>query len=286
MSGSTGQGGGLTGSEVLAAGLRVLRDAGIPEAAGDARRLLAFALGLEAGRLTLVLPDPVEPGSAEAFKALIARRANREPVTHLVGVRSFWGRDFLVTKEVLDPRPETEMLVAVALEDPFARLLDLGTGSGCLLVTLLAERPHSSGVGTDVSHAALQVAGRNAARHGVADRATFLRSDWFGNVQGRFDLIVSNPPYIAASEMTTLEPEVRDWEPRLALTDEADGLDAYRVIVAEALPHLSPGGRLLLEHGPTQADAIADLGQAHGFPPPEHRQDFDGRRRACLFRVP
>jgi release factor glutamine methyltransferase len=276
----------MTGSEALARGVRLLREAGVPDAAGDARRLLARALGVEPGRLTLVLPEPILQDRSEAYEALIARRAKREPVSHLLESRLFWGREFLVTGDVLDPRPETELLVAAALEEPFARVLDLGTGSGCLLVTLLAERPKAVGQGLDLSVPALEVAQANAERHGVGKRATLARSDWFKAAEGSFDLIVSNPPYIAAGEMTSLEPEVRDWEPRLALTDEGDGLEAYRAILTGARRYMAPDARLLLEHGPTQAEAIAAIGQAQGFAAPEHRRDLDGRMRAVLFRAP
>jgi release factor glutamine methyltransferase len=191
-----------------------------------------------------------------------------------------------VTSDVLDPRPETETLVAAALEEPFVRVLDLGLGSGCILLTLLAERPGATGLGVDLSPAALEVAGRNAVRIGVSDRATLALSNWFQNVDGLFDLIVSNPPYIALAEMPGLQPEVRDWEPRLALTDEGDGLGAYRAILAGAASHLAPQGRLMVEIGPTQAEAVAEIGAAHGFAPPEVRRDLDGRARVCLFRVP
>ena len=276
----------MTGSEVLVRGVRLLREAGVPEAAGDARRLLAHALGVAPGRLTVVLPDPLADGIAETYEDLLRRRTKREPVSHLVGIRSFWSRDFLVTSAVLDPRPETELLVAVALEEPFSRVLDLGTGSGCLLVTLLAERSNATGQGLDLSPAATEVARANALRHGVADRAEFAPSDWFAAASGRYDLIVSNPPYIAAEEMPGLEPEVRDWEPRLALTDEGDGLEAYRAILSEARAYLAPGGRLAVEHGPTQARAIADIGMGQGFAAPEHRRDMDGRDRVCVFRAP
>jgi release factor glutamine methyltransferase len=153
-------------------------------------------------------------------------------------------------------------------------------------VTLLAERPAATGQGLDLSPAAIEVARANALRHGVADRAEFVSSNWFTAAQGRYDLIVSNPPYIAAEEMPGLEPEVRDWEPRLALTDEADGLEAYRAILSEARAYLTPGGRLALEHGPTQARAIAAIGMGHGFAAPEHRRDMDGRDRVCVFRAP
>jgi release factor glutamine methyltransferase len=276
----------LTGAEALAAGVRRLRAAGIPEAAGDARRLLAHALGVGAGRLTPVLPEAMSRAASELYDALLARRERREPVSHLLGARGFWGRDFLVTPDVLDPRPETEVLVAVALREPFRRVLDLGTGSGCILVTLLAERPGAEGVGLDLSEAALAVARRNAARHGVSERAGFAQADWFGGLRDARDLIVSNPPYVAAGELAGLEPEVRDWEPRLALTDGGDGLGAYRAILAEAPHALAPKGRLLLEIGPAQAAAPAAIGRSHGWAAPEVALDLDGRDRVLLFRAP
>jgi release factor glutamine methyltransferase len=271
---------------MLAQGVRLLREAGVPEAAGDARRLLAYALGVEVGRLTLALPEPTNSSVAEVYSALLARRSKREPVSHLTGLRSFWGRDFLVTNAVLDPRPETEILVAAAIEEPFGRVLDLGTGSGCILVTLLAERPEATGLGLDRSEPAVEIARANAIRHRVMERASFALSDWFAAAEGSFELIVSNPPYIAASEMAALEPEVRDWEPRLALTDEGDGLGPYHAILAGALPHMAPRGRIILEHGPGQSEPIAAIGQAAGFAPPEVRHDLDGRARACVFRAP
>lgn len=276
----------MTGAEALARGARMLRDAGVPDAAQDARRLLAQALEVSPGRLTLVLGDPITSAQIQVYEALLARRAKREPVSHLLGHRAFWGRDFEVSGDVLDPRPETEILVSTALESSFERVLDLGTGSGCILLTLLADRPGATGLGLDLSSAALAVARRNAVRLGVADRVGLAQSDWFEKAEGAFDLIVSNPPYIAADEMPGLEPEVRDWEPRLALTDEGDGLGAYRAILAGALRHLRPHGRLMVEIGPTQADAVAAIAAGHGFAPPEVRRDFDGRARVCLFRVP
>jgi release factor glutamine methyltransferase len=263
----------------------MLRDAGVPDAAQDARRLLARALDVPPGRLTLVQGDAVFPSKLEAYETLLARRAKREPVSHLLGFRAFWGRDFEVSGDVLDPRPETEILIAAALEVSFERVLDLGTGSGCILLTLLAERPAATGLGLDLSPAALEVARRNAVRLGVADRASLMLSNWFERAEGAFDLIVSNPPYIAADEMPGLEPEVRDWEPRLALTDEGDGLNAYRAILASAARHLGPLGRLMVEIGPTQAEAVAAIGAEHGFAPAEVRRDFDGRARVCLFGV-
>ena len=244
-----------------------LTAAGVPDPARDLRRLEAAA------------PD------AATLARWVARRARREPVSHILGRRAFWTLEFEVGADVLDPRPETETLVAAALEAmlPDARILDLGTGSGCVLISLLHERPSATGVGTDLSEPALAVATRNAQRAGVAARAAFRHADWFAglanDMAGKFDLIVSNPPYIAEAEMDDLSPEVRLWEPRLALTPGGDGLDAYRAIAAGAARHLRPGGRILLEIGPTQAQAVGDLLRSAGFQDIHVRPDLDGRDR-------
>jgi release factor glutamine methyltransferase len=276
----------VTGAEALRAAAARLAEAGVEGAGRDARRLLAHALGLAPDVLAGRLSDPLPDGPAAVFDALVARRSAREPVSHLTGVRAFWGRDFRVTRDVLDPRPETETLVGLALAEPFSRVLDLGTGSGCILVTLLAERPGAGGVGTDVSPEALLVAGENAAAHGVADRLVLPLSDWFGDIGGRFDLIVSNPPYIAAGEMPGLAPEVRDHEPHLALTDGGDGLAAYRAIAAGARDHLTPGGRVLVEIGPTQGAAVFRLFEAGGLERVAIHPDLDERDRVVSARRP
>ena len=275
-----------TGSETLREGTRLLTEAGVPEAAGDARRLFAHALGLEPGRLTLSLPEPVPEAARDLYGQLIERRAAREPVSHLIGRRSFYGRDFTVTPDVLDPRPETEILVEAALARPFETVLDLGTGSGCILLTLLAEMPGTRGLGTDISEAALEIARLNAQILGVGPRARLLLADWCAGIPGAFDLIVSNPPYIAAAEMGALDPEVRDWEPRLALTDEGDGLGAYRAILAGAGALLVPGGRLLLEVGAGQAQDVAALARDEGFDGVTAITDLDGRPRVVTAETP
>ncbi|MFN3645836.1 MAG: peptide chain release factor N(5)-glutamine methyltransferase [Gemmobacter sp.] len=263
-----------------------LTAAGVPDAPRDARLLLAHARGLPPDRLTLRMADPLVPEALARFEALVAARARRAPVSHLTGQRLFWGRRFAVTPDVLDPRPETEALVALALAEPFSRVLDLGTGSGCILLSLLADRPGATGLGVDVSPAALQVAQRNARALGLGGRAAFRCSDWCADVAGQFDLIVSNPPYIALAEMPGLSPEVRDHEPHLALTDGADGLAAYRRIAAQAPGHLAPGGRLLLEIGPTQGAAVAGLMRDAGLAGVSVRPDLDGRDRVVLARAP
>lgn len=221
-----------------------------------------------------------------AFADLVAQRCARVPLSHLLGYRDFYKHRFSVTADVLDPRPDTEVLIEVALGAPFQTVLDLGTGSGCILLSLLAERSAVQGVGGDVSEAALAVAGRNAEALGVADRATLITSDWYAAVTGTFDLIVSNPPYIAADEMAALQPEVRNHEPRMALTDEADGLSCYRAIVAGAPDHLTPGGRVAVEIGPTQAAAVTEMMADHGFVGITVTLDLDGRDRVVSAHFP
>lgn len=274
---------GLTGAQAVYAATRALAAAGIADPGRDARRLFSHALGIEPGRLTLVLPDPLEATAQASFDALIARRALREPVSHLTGTRAFYGRDFIVNGAVLDPRPETETLIEAALSLPFKRVLDLGTGSGCILLTLLAETPGSTGLGIDISAAACAVAAQNASALGLDQRAQFQLGNWHAGPLGDYDLIVANPPYIAVSEMAGLEPEVRDWEPRMALTDGADGLDAYRAILAGAGNVLAPEGRILLEIGPTQAGAVTAIAQLNGFHLSGVVKDMDGRDRVVVL---
>ena len=263
----------------LALATDILNKAGIAGAARDARRIMAAALNVGADRITIMAQDELDAGAEAAFLAAIQMRAEGHPVSHLVGGRLFYDRWFKVTPDVLDPRPETEELVAEALRAPFANVLDLGTGSGAIILTLLAERPQAVGVATDLSQAALRVAAENASALGLADRVHFEISDWFTAVGDEFDLIVSNPPYIAADEMDALQPEVRLYEPRMALTDEADGLTAYRKITAGAPDHLRTRGQLLLEIGPTQGAAVAAMMQKAGLVGVKVIPDLDGRDR-------
>lgn len=268
-----------TGSVLLAKGVRQLNDAGVPDAPRDARRLLAHAVGVEAGRLTLILPEPVTQEAEARFAALLQRRAGREPVSHLLGYREFYGRRFEVTRNVLDPRPETEILIEVALQDAFASVIDLGTGSGCILLTLLAEMPEARGVGTDLSEDACRVAEDNMHALDLGERAAILRTSWADGIEGQVDLVVSNPPYIGLDEMDGLSPEVHDHEPHMALTDGGDGLSAYREISQQAAGLLRVGGRLIVEIGPTQATAVAQMFADNGFEKVRVIQDLDGRDR-------
>ena len=276
----------MTGAEALRAAIPRLRAAGIDDAARDARLLLAHAMPVPADRLTLHLSDPLSAEAAARYDMLLSARCARQPVSQIIGQRLFWGRRFLVTPDVLDPRPETETLVAEALTHPFDRVLDLGTGSGCIVLTLLAERPAARGLGIDLSAAALSVAAQNRDRLGLTQRADLAQGNWFGPVNGRFDLIVSNPPYIAADEMAGLAADVRDWEPHLALTPGGDGLDAYRAICAGAPGHLQPGGRVLLEIGPTQAAALEAMLVQAGLSGGRVIRDLEGRDRVVAAQMP
>ncbi|WP_278921837.1 MULTISPECIES: peptide chain release factor N(5)-glutamine methyltransferase [Pseudophaeobacter] len=268
-----------TAAQAMAAAAARLRAAGVEDPARDARILLAHAARIEASRVTLIAPEELSPEVADRYEQLIALRAVRVPVSHLIGEREFYGRRFKVSKDVLDPRPETETLIEVALSQPFERVLDLGLGSGCILVTLLAENPRASGLGVDLSEAACLQASANAVLHRVEARIDIQQSDWFANVSGEFDLITANPPYIALDEMAGLSPEVRGHEPDMALTDGGDGLGAYRAIAARVMAHLRPGGRLCLEIGPTQGQAVVKLLQDAGLVDLRILPDLDGRDR-------
>jgi release factor glutamine methyltransferase len=269
-------------ADAIAGAVARLRATDVTTPERDARHLVAFAAGIPLDRLTLHLREPF---TAEApLEAALNAREARRPVSQIVGRRLFYGRDFNVTEDVLDPRPETETLVAAALDRPFNRVLDLGTGTGCILLTLLAENGSATGLGIDVSQSALRVAEGNAASLGVS--AAFRLSDWYSAVPERFDLIVSNPPYIAAHEMAELAPETRLWEPHLALTDGADGLSAYRVIAAGASAHLEPGGRVLVETGAgDHAMRVAEIFAAFGLEDVRFGHDLDGRERIVLAHV-
>ena len=269
----------LTVAALLRRGITELAAAGTDGAPGDARRLLAHALGIGADRLTLILPDSVPPEAAARFAEYVRDRAARRPVSRIIGRRHFYGRDFRITDAVLDPRPETETLVALALEQSFERVLDLGTGSGCILLTILAERAAARGIGTDLSPAALKVAAANAAEIGLDERVEWSQSDWWQGATGRFDLIVSNPPYIAAGEMEHLAPEVALHDPGLALSPGGDGLSAYRTIAEGARHHLIPGGRLLVEIGWQQGAAVTAIFRSAGLEQVRVHPDLDGKDR-------
>ncbi len=229
-------------SEARALAAARLRAAGVDGAARDADRILAAVLRIEPGRMRLADDRDLTPAESAHLHDGITARAARQPVAQIVGFRDFYAHRFRVTRDTLDPRPETETLVQAVLALPWRSVLDMGTGTGAILISLLAARPGATGTGTDISDGALDVARGNARLIGVT--ADFRRADWYDGIPDRFDLIVSNPPYIAADEMASLSPDVREWEPHSALTDGADGLTAYRAIAAGARAHLTPGGHV------------------------------------------
>jgi len=252
----------------------------------DAEVLLAYALECDRLRLYVEYEKPVEEPDRARFRALVQRRADeRIPVALLTGTREFWSLSFEVTPDVLVPRPETETLVTVALErlpdaEAELRVLDVGTGSGAVALALATERPKARVVATDLSGAALAVAGRNAERLGLADRVAFAEGDLFEPLAGeRFDLVISNPPYIGRGEADSLAPELRH-EPESALYAGADGLEVLRRLVAEASDHLEAGGVLALEIDPRQAPALLQLCTDAGLRDVRVHRDLAGRERA------
>jgi len=280
--------------EAAALGRRRLADAGIESAALDADLLLATTLGLERERLVLERDRRLKAGDIYTYTGLLARRAQREPLAHLTGRREFYSLDFTVSADALIPRPDSETLIAAALGhlDPAEqawRILDLGTGSGCLLLSLLHALPDAQGVGTDVSPAALDVARRNAAALGLSDRAEFLEGDWTAPVAdepgaARFDLVICNPPYIPSGELAGLMPEVSTFEPQIALDGGADGLDAYRRLAREVPRVAASGGLVILELGADQAGPVQELLAAQGLDVLETHADLEGRARALCAR--
>ncbi len=261
---------------------------GIETAALDARLLLQFATDMRREEI-VAEPDLIlTPDLAARFWSFVERRCAFEPVSRILGSREFYGREFQVTPAVLDPRADTETLIAAAL--PLARgkcrILDLGTGSGAIIATLLAERPEALGVASDVSEAALGVARVNAEAQGVSGRLTLLRADWFDGIEGQFDLIVSNPPYIASAEIAGLAVDVRDFDPLGALDGGADGLAAYRRIAAGASGHLVPKGQVLVELGAGQEADVRQLFEAAGFGFKGQAFDLGGHVRCLTFGLP
>lgn len=273
----------MTRSQLLQQAVATLDAAGVSDPARDARILLRAASGLDAASFAAGLTDAVPPAEAQRFQSLTEARRRRQPVSQILGKRAFWGRDFLVTPAVLDPRPETETLIAAALDgaEP-ERILDLGTGSGAILVTLLAEWPNATGLGVDISQPALSVAARNARAHGVVDRVEFRISDWFSDVDGRFDLILCNPPYIAASALAGLAPEVLEWEPRDALTPGEDALSVYRQLSCNLELYMTKRGRTLFELGADQAESVEGIYSKINGWRSFLKEDLDDRPR-CLI---
>ncbi len=265
----------------------LLGAAGVEVPRRDARLLLAEALG---GRPDLVTGYPerlLEPGQASRFQALVGRRVAREPVSRILGRREFWSLDLRLSPDVLDPRPESETLVEAVLgriDDRKAplRILDLGTGSGCLLLALLSELPKARGLGVDISSAALAVARENAGHLGLASRAVFQKGDWAQGLAGSWQAIVSNPPYIIEAEIADLAPEVARYDPKLALAGGPDGLAAYRRLAPQVARLVAPDGVVALEVGAGQAGEVGRLLEAASLAGVDCLRDLAGQERCVL----
>ncbi|HWA49535.1 MAG TPA: peptide chain release factor N(5)-glutamine methyltransferase [Dongiaceae bacterium] len=254
------------GAALREAGQR-LAAAGVEDAPRDARLLLQAASGLSMATLVAFPERDLEAGVLARFHELLARRERREPMAQILGVREFWSLRFRVTADTLDPRPDSETLVQAVLDhvpDRAAslRLVDFGTGTGCLLLALLHELPNATGLGIDRSEPALAVAAQNSRNLGLDARATFRQANWDDGVAPFFDIVISNPPYIERDAIAGLQPEVARFEPHLALDGGADGLDAYRKLLPAAARLLRPGGLAAFEVGAGQADSVAAIGTA------------------------
>lgn len=276
-----------TVGEFLAEGAGRLAAAGVPDPRREARLLLAHVLGVDPIAVTGYPERPVADGAA--YDRLIARRADREPLSHLTGRREFWSLDLEVTPATLDPRPDSETVVEAALAafpDPGARIniLDLGTGTGCLLLALLHERPQATGLGVDIEDPAIAVARRNADRLGLGGRARFMVGAWGAALVGSFDLVVSNPPYIPSAEIGGLQREIARFEPRRALDGGADGLAAYRALAADVARLLLPGGVAVIEFGAEQGGTVVRILEDAGLDPAGFTADLAGRDRCVRCR--
>jgi release factor glutamine methyltransferase len=280
-------------ADLLSDGMKALKGAGVEAPAREARLLLGVAAQVTP---TIMIGFPersVDVAAAETFRALLARRVAREPLSHLLGVREFWSRPFAVSRDVLDPRPDSEALIQAVFDELYDRrrdyrVLDFGTGSGCLLLTLLAELPAARGWAVDLSPAALEMAKRNAASLGLTPRVEWRQGSWgdalLGDDPASFDIIVSNPPYIPSGDIPGLEPEVVHHEPHLALDGGSDGLAAYRALAPIIAKRLAPGGLAALEIGLGQGESVRALMLAAGLEDAGSAMDLAQRERCLLFR--
>ena len=277
-------------SAAIEAGARRLAASGIDDARREARLLLAEATGLNSAAIIAHPERVLTDDRAARLEALLRRREAREPLSRILGWREFWSLRFALGPETLDPRPDSETLIEAALaavdRNAALSVLDLGTGTGCLLLAFLSEAPKARGLGIDLSNAALAVAQANALSLGLGGRARFRQGDWGRGLVERFDLILCNPPYIPASAIESLDPEVAIFDPLLALSGGKDGLDAYRRLSDELTRLLAPGGLAVVEIGAGQAEAATAILVAHGLEPRGSRADLAGITRCLLLGAP
>ena len=265
--------------DLLTLGQQKLKQADIDTAGRDARLLAAAAMDINTAQVTLKALDHVSKQQQDHFESMIEQRRSFKPVSRILGKRQFWNRWFEISPDVLDPRGDSEVLVNLALQQKADRILDLGTGSGILALTILSEWPDALAVGADICEKALLIAQRNAVQLEVSDRFQAQKSDWFEAIGGQFDLIVSNPPYIGQDEIPHLDPDVRLYDPMIALSPGRDALLAYQNIASDAIGYLKPGGRLLVEIGFRQGEAVRALFASNGLKSIEIIQDLNGLDR-------
>ena len=279
----------LTRRGALKEAVALMKAAGLDTPVLDARLIVQHALGIGWDTLYLKEDQPLTEPERARLEFELGRRAAHEPVSRIVGRRHFWTLDLAVSPDTLDPRADTESLVEAVVaalpdRDLPLRLLDLGTGTGALLLALLSEYPNATGVGVDLSEGALATARINADSHGLGGRTTFAQGNWAQGLGGPFDVIVSNPPYIEQGDLAGLPPEVREHDPVLALDGGADGLDAYRALIPAIPALLAEGGMAVLEIGSGQADAVTRIAQSCGLTAAGRRKDLGGIERALSFK--
>ena len=271
--------------KVLADTAIKLSESGIEGASRDARILTAYTLQVPVSELSLKINEQVSGKITSKLEKLILRRINREPISKILGRRDFWGRTFSINENVLDPRGDTETLIDFVIEKPVKSVLELGTGSGAIAVTLACEWKEVHVTATDISENALSLAKINAEKFNVQNKIHFLTSDWFENVKGAYDLIISNPPYIGLTEQDEISAEVIKYDPEIALFAGRDGLDAYRRIIPSLSKFLNPDGLVVLETGASQGIKVKNMMNAAGFIDAKIVKDLSGKDRLVAAKL-
>lgn len=272
----------------LAKAKQILKDAGIESFSLDAQLLLAHVLG-KTREFVISRPEHIlSTQEILDYESLIKRRQNREPLAKIIGKKEFWSMEFLVNSATLDPRPDSETIIEAVLEifpekGKEIKLIDFGTGSGCLLLTILSEYPNSLGIGVDINRDTLDVAVKNAEKLGLAKRSEFILNGWAEGMEGKFDLIISNPPYIKNSDIKELEPEVSAHEPYMALAGGEDGLDCYRLLASQINNLLKQDGYLILEFGMGQENSVKEIFENSGFRFVSFKNDLAGTTRCVVL---
>ena len=271
--------------KVLADTAIKLSESGIEGASRDARILTAYTLQIPVSDLSLKINEKVSGKITSKLEKLILRRINREPISKILGRRDFWGRTFSINENVLDPRGDTETLIDFVIEKPVKSVLELGTGSGAIAITLACEWKEVHVTAVDISEDALLLAKLNAEKFNVQNKIHFLKSDWYDNVKGLFDLIISNPPYIGLAEQDELSDEVIKYDPEIALFAGRDGLDAYRRIIPSLSKFLNPDGFVALETGASQSNQIKIMMNTFGFIDTKIVKDLSGKDRLVAAKL-